>query len=66
VLILRGETSDLLSPEVAERMRDSIPGSELVTVRGVGHAPDFEEPETIAALDRLLGRVAAEAKRPAA
>lgn len=57
VTILRGETSDLLSPEIAQRMRDSIPGAELVTVPNVGHAPDFEEPESIAAVDRLLQRV---------
>ena len=57
VLILRGETSDLLKPEIAERMRDAIPDAELVTVRGVGHAPDFGEPDSIAAVDRLLQRV---------
>jgi pimeloyl-ACP methyl ester carboxylesterase len=57
VLILRGEHSDLLTPQVAERMRDSIPGAELVTVPNVGHAPDFDEPESIAAVDRLLERV---------
>lgn len=57
VTILRGETSDLLSADVAQRMRDSIPGAELVTVPGVGHAPDFDEPESVAAVDRLLQRV---------
>ncbi|QIL02090.1 alpha/beta hydrolase [Sphingomonas sinipercae] len=57
--ILRGETSDLLPAEAAERMRQAIPGAELVTVPKVGHAPDFEEPETIAAVDRLLERVLA-------
>lgn len=57
VTILRGESSDLLTPDLAERMRDAIPGAELVTVPGVGHAPDFEEPESIAAVDRLLDRV---------
>ena len=60
VLILRGETSDLLSREVAGRMRDAIPGAELVTVPGVGHAPDFEEPETVEAVERLLRRVLGE------
>lgn len=60
VLILRGESSDLLSPDVAGKMRDSIPGAELVTVPGVGHAPDFEEPETIEAVGRLLRRVLGE------
>jgi len=57
VLILRGEHSDLLSPAVAERMRDAVPDAELVTVKDVGHAPDFEEPESIDAVDRLLQRV---------
>lgn len=57
VLILRGEHSDLLSAEMAEKMRDAISGAELVTVPGVGHAPDFDEPESIAAVDRLLARV---------
>lgn len=57
VTILRGAESDLLTAELAERMRDSIPGAELVTVPNVGHAPDFEEPESIAAVDRLLQRV---------
>lgn len=59
VLILRGETSDLLAPHVAARMRDAIPGADLVTVPGVGHAPDFDEPESIEAVDRLLQRVLA-------
>jgi len=57
VLILRGEHSDLLSVEIAARMKEEIPGAELVTVPGVGHAPDFDEPESIAAVDRLLRRV---------
>ena len=61
VLILRGESSDLLQPEIARKMRDSIPGAELATIPNVGHAPDFEEPETIAAIDRLLQRVLARA-----
>jgi pimeloyl-ACP methyl ester carboxylesterase len=57
VTILRGENSDLLTPDLAERMRDAIPGAELVTVPDVGHAPDFEEPESVAAVERLLQRV---------
>jgi len=57
VTILRGEHSDLFTVQVAERMRDAIPGAKLVTVANVGHAPDFEEPESIAAIDRLLQRV---------
>ncbi len=57
VLILRGEHSDLLSRETAERMREAVQGAELVTVPNVGHAPDFDEPEAVAAVDRLLQRV---------
>ena len=57
VTILRGELSDLLSAEVAARMATEISDVELVTVPRVGHAPTFDEPESLAALDRLLSRV---------
>ena len=57
VTVLRGETSDLLSDPVAERMASEIPDVEVVTVPGVGHAPDLDEPEAVAAIDRLLERV---------
>lgn len=59
VLILRGENTDLFSAETAQKMVEIVPGAELVTVPDVGHAPDFEEPESIAAVDRLLQRVLA-------
>jgi len=57
VLIVRGENSDLLPADLAERMRDSLPDGELVTVPDVGHAPDLDEPVAVAAIDRLLERV---------
>ena len=57
VLVLRGEHSDLLPDPVAERMASEIPDVEVVTVPGVGHAPDLNEPEALAAIDRLLDRV---------
>jgi pimeloyl-ACP methyl ester carboxylesterase len=57
VLVLRGETSDLLAQSVAERMVTEIPDVEVVTVPGVGHAPDLDEPQSVAAIDRLLDRV---------
>lgn len=57
-LLLRGERSDLLSADNALRMaRDIGPGAELVTVPDVGHAPALDEPDSIAAIDRLLDRV---------
>ena len=57
MLVLRGEYSDLLSDSVFARMKAEIPDVEVVTVPGVGHAPDLDEPEAVAAIDRLLDRV---------
>lgn len=58
-LILRGELSDLMSEATARRMQSEIGGeAELVTVPRVGHAPALTEPESAAAIDRLLARVA--------
>lgn len=58
VTILRGAISDLLSAETAERMVAELGGdAELVTVPDVGHTPILDEPEAVAAMDRLLERV---------
>ena len=57
ILVLRGETSDLLSDAAAQRMATEITDVEVVTVPRVGHAPDLDEPEAIDAIDRLLERV---------
>ena len=57
VLVLRGGHNDLLSDAAFERMAEEIPDVEVVTVPGVGHAPDLGEPEAVAAIDRLLERV---------
>jgi pimeloyl-ACP methyl ester carboxylesterase len=57
LLVLRGQHSDLFSAETARKMAEAISGAELVTVPNVGHAPDFDEPESVAAVDRLLKRV---------
>lgn len=54
VLLVRGENSDILSPETAQRMIEKMPGAELVTVPRIGHAPTLDEPEVLAAVDRLL------------
>lgn len=39
VLVVRGETSDLLTLETSERMLTEHPGAALVTVPGQGHVP---------------------------
>ena len=58
VTILRGELSDLLSAEIAERMVEALgEDAELVVVPDVGHTPSLEEPQVQAAMDRLLDRV---------
>lgn len=58
-LVVHGEISDLLSRATVERMLARNPDLEAATVPNVGHAPTLEEPEAVAGIDRLLGRVAA-------
>lgn len=60
VTILRGALSDLLEQDIAEQMVEQLGGdAELVVVPDVGHTPNLEEPESAAAMDRLLERVMA-------
>lgn len=54
VLCLRGETSDLLLPEVAEAMRTRGPQAVVVTIPGCGHAPALNTPEQVALVERFL------------
>ena len=53
-LVVWGSDSDVLSEGQARRMVDTLPKGELVTVRGVGHAPTLIEPVVLAALERFL------------
>jgi len=53
-LCLRGETSDLLLPEVAEAMRSRGPRAVVVTIPGCGHAPALNVPDQIALVERFL------------
>ena len=57
VALLRGELSDILSPAVHRKMAKLLPGADLVPVARVGHAPMLDEPEAVAALDRLLAQI---------
>jgi pimeloyl-ACP methyl ester carboxylesterase len=59
-LLVRGATSDVLAASVAERMAGVLEQGELLTIPATGHAPTLDEPEAIAAVDRLLARIAAE------
>lgn len=47
-LILWGDRDGFVSRADAEALRDSIPGSALVTYEGTGHAPAWEEPRRVA------------------
>ncbi|SFF74974.1 Pimeloyl-ACP methyl ester carboxylesterase [Novosphingobium sp. CF614] len=57
VLVLRGALSDLLSEATMAEMVRRLPGTEAVTLGNVGHAPTLDEPEAVAAVERLLARV---------
>jgi len=57
VLLLRGETSDLLSPAIAAKMRKRAPRMDYVEVPGVGHAPMLDEPEAKAAIFPFLSEL---------
>jgi pimeloyl-ACP methyl ester carboxylesterase len=56
-LALRGATSDLLSVQTFDRMQREVPQLERVTVPNRGHAPQLDEPDSLAAIDRFLARV---------
>lgn len=58
LLLVRGALSDLLSEGTARDMVARHPDAELVTVAGVGHAPLLDEPEVLAAIDRLMAKAA--------
>lgn len=57
VLLVRGETSDLLSTAIADKMRKRAPKMDFVEVPGVGHAPMLDEPEAKAAIFPFLNEV---------
>ena len=54
VLCLRGETSDLLLPDVAERMRSTGPCAVVVEIKDCGHAPALNTPAQWALVERFL------------
>lgn len=54
VLTLRGESSDLLLPEVAEAMRTRGPRAVVVEIAGCGHAPALNTAEHFALVERFF------------
>ncbi len=57
VLVLRGETSPILSAETLARMETGHPDLVSVTVAGLGHAPSLDEPEVLEAIDEFFAAI---------
>ena len=53
-LLVRGELTDLLSPECVARMQKMHPSMEVLSVPNVGHAPMLNEPGVTEAIRRFL------------
>jgi len=58
-LVLRGESSDILSAETVTKMRAIKPDLATATIPGRGHAPLLDEPASLAAIDAFLGSLGA-------
>lgn len=57
MVVVRGALSDILSDKTAIAMAKRHRGLDYVTVPRVGHAPTLNEPEAVAAIERLLAKV---------
>lgn len=62
LLVVRGERSDLLTAETAAKMQAAAPNMKLALVEGIGHAPELNEPEAVAAIEEFLASL----ERPSA
>ena len=56
-LLIRGELSDVITADLAARMRRSAPGLQTCVVPDVGHAPMLTEPVAIDAIGHFLRTV---------
>lgn len=56
-VLLRGELSDILTEEIALKMRQRKPDLHIVTVPNRGHAPLLDEPEAINAISRFVAEI---------
>ena len=55
VLVLHGETSDLLSPETAAEMAARGPKDTVIEIAGCGHAPALMDQDQVKVIDDWLG-----------
>lgn len=58
LLLIRGEQSDILDADIAERMGREAPRMTRIDILGVGHAPTLEEPQALVAIDAFLANAA--------
>jgi pimeloyl-ACP methyl ester carboxylesterase len=56
LLLLRGETSELLLEDTVTRMRTALPAMQVTSVPGVGHAPTLLESSVVGPLRDFLER----------
>ncbi|MND03813.1 Alpha/beta hydrolase family protein [compost metagenome] len=56
-LLVRGTLSDIITPDIADRMKRKAPRLIRVDVPGVGHAPMLTEPVAIDAIGDFLRTV---------
>ena len=56
-LLVRGALSDIVSGDLADRMKRRAPSLEVVEVPNVGHAPMLSEPEAVEAITRFLAKL---------
>ena len=56
-LLIRGENSDIVSGEIADKMQRDAPALRRVDIPGVGHAPMLTEPEAVDAIEQFLRTV---------
>jgi pimeloyl-ACP methyl ester carboxylesterase len=57
LLLIRGETSDILSEKTAAKMIKRHPEAALVTVPRIGHAPILDEPEAVQGIRNFLANL---------
>ena len=54
LLSIRGELSDILSPDCVAKMHKQIPDMQITEVKNCGHAPLLSEASAISAIDHFL------------
>jgi pimeloyl-ACP methyl ester carboxylesterase len=56
-LLVRGALSDIVSSDLADRMKRRAPALEVAEIPNVGHAPVLSEPEAVEALTQFLNKL---------